>query len=140
MLLLLLACEEPSKTTDDTQDEGEPRQVEDTETVTLYGCVRGNARDDYNIGEKNVAVRAFAPDTCDPAGETTGDLGGDFCLDQVPLGVVEVQVYYAEGRCVWWHGYPTQVGAEGDCTTPEVFVDLGTLFECYGETLVCDPD
>lgn len=139
VIVLLLACGlESTKPVVDTNDDGEARPTDDTDTVTIQGCVFGNARDDYNIGEANVPVRAFLPDTCDLAGESVGDVGGDFCLDDLPVGVVEVQVTFDEGRCAWWHGYPTQITQEGDCTAPETCVDLGILAQCYGETPICE--
>lgn len=137
-MLLLLACTGPAPT--DSEASGEPREVVDTapeETVVL-GCITGNARDDYNLGEAYVAARAFSPDTCEQSSEAVGNLGGDFCLDKVPEGLVEVQVLYAAGRCDWWHGVSTSVVQEGDCGAPETCIDVGVLYECYGASPVCD--
>ncbi len=139
--LLMIAC--TSGASNDTSSEGEVRGRKDTADTApepVYGCLRGNARDDYNVGEMNVPVRVFAPDTCEILAEGEGDVGGDFCVDGVPVGVVEVQVLYAAGRCDWWHGHIQQVAAVGDCETPATCIDLETLFECYGETPVCDTE
>jgi len=140
-LLLIIACW--GETSDDTSLQGEGRDHRDsvdTAPTPVYGCLRGSARDDYNVGEINVPVRVFAPDTCELLAEASGDVGGAFCVDGVPVGMVEVQVLYAEGRCNWWHGHVQHIAAVGDCETPTTCVDLETLFECYGDTPICETE
>ncbi len=144
LLALLSAGCGDTDTTDDTAtgdsaattDTVDTQDTEDTVPAGPRGCVQGRLRDFDNNAAGDLAVAAWYPEGCTELDSSTSAVDGKFCLDGLPVGYeVEVQATFGT-RCTWVHSRLETTDRKGTCGDASC-LDLGSWFECEGETATC---